>query len=109
VHLGLVAARAEGCWAWALGQLRVGPCAGLDAGLAFARGAGEHGRSDLGDWSAAAGHLRALWGLEGVALKAQFGALAPLVRYRLSARAGGEVTDSLPIGMQAALGLSFLL
>jgi hypothetical protein len=52
-------------------------------------------------------HTRGHWRLGRLfALEAQLGLLVPFVRYQLSAQTGEEVTDSAPLGVEAALGFS---
>jgi hypothetical protein len=98
LNIGLLASRLEGCWAWAVGPVSLGPCAGMDVGLVFAESSRDNGRSDVGLWSSAVAHARA---------SRQFGRLVAFVRYRFSAQTGDEVTGSAPVGVEAALGASF--
>jgi hypothetical protein len=107
--IGLLAARAEGCWAWSPAQrLGLGPCLGFDLGLVRAASEAAGGRTDSGGWSAGSAHVRASWELGRWVLEAQAGALAPLVRYDFQAVVGGSVTGSAALGISAALGGSFL-
>lgn len=106
----LLASRLEACWLWSPGAVDVGPCAGFDLGLVRAESVGDNGLDDSGVWSSGAFHARALWGLgPRLALEAQAGVLVPVVRYRFSAEAGGDVQDSAALGLSLAIGLSFAL
>jgi hypothetical protein len=108
LDIGLLAARAEACWAWPTGELTLGPCAGVDLGLVFAEATVADGRTDIGVWSSAAAHARGTWQLSPlVALEAQAGVLVPFVRYRFQAQDGDEVTESAVLGFQSALGVAF--
>lgn len=111
VSIGLLAARLEACWSWALAaDVELAPCLGADVGLAFAESSASGGRSDAGPWSSAVAHVRGRWQLgENLALEPQIGAIAPLVNYSLTAQTGGEVTSSAIVGLQAALGFSYRL
>jgi hypothetical protein len=110
LKIGLGAARVEACWTWSLGDVALGPCAGVELGLVLAQSSGDNGRDDVGGWSSALAHGRGSWQLGRlVALEAQAGVLVPFVRYRFSAEAGGDITDSAALGFQAALGFSFRL
>jgi hypothetical protein len=106
----LLASRVEACRLWSFGALGVGPCAGIDLGLVRAESVGDNGLDDSGVWSSGVLHARGLWGLgPGLALEAQAGVLVPVVRYRFSAEAGGDVQDSAAVGPALAIGLSFAL
>lgn len=108
LDIGLVGARAEACWAWAVADVALGPCGGVELGLVFAESSGENGRSDVGVWSGAVGHGRGSWQVSRrFALEAQVGLLVPFVRYRFKAETGAEVTSSAPLGLETALGFSF--
>jgi hypothetical protein len=110
LSLTLVAARPEACMRWGSATLHVGPCVGVDVGVLFAQTSGVQGDSDAGLWSSATGLGRGHWQIgRAVSLEAQVGAIVPFVRYRFDTRSGGRVTDSAPIGVEAALGASFLL
>jgi hypothetical protein len=106
--IGLLGSRAEACWAWALGDVTLAPCGGLEVGLVIAESSGDYGRSDVGLWSSAATHARAGWSLGRlVSLEAQLGLLVPFVRYQFRAKTGDEVSSSAPLGLEGALGISF--
>jgi hypothetical protein len=108
LNLRLLASRAEACWGWALADVALGPCGGVDVGVVFADSSDDGGRRDEGVWGSAAAHGRASWQFGRLfAVEAQLGLLVPFVRYRFSALSGGEVTDSASLGFETALGLSF--
>lgn len=108
--LTVVAARPEACMRWGNPRLLVGPCAGVDLGMVFARTAGARGDDDSGAWTSAIGLVRGHWQAgRGVSVEAQVGAIVPFVRYRFDTRRGNEVADSAAAGVEAALGVSFLL
>jgi hypothetical protein len=108
LEIGLLAARAEACWAWALADIVLGPCGGVDVGLVFGESSGDNGRSDVGLWSGAVAHGRGSWRVSRrLALEAQVGLLVPFVRYRFGTETGAEVTTSAPLGLETALGFSF--
>jgi hypothetical protein len=107
LSVGLLATRAEACWAWVARDVALGLCGGADIGLVIAESSEDNGRSDVGVWSSAVAHTRGHWRLGRLfALEAQLGLLVPFVRYQLSAQTGEEVTDSAPLGVEAALGFS---
>ena len=107
--LTLVAARPEACMRWGSAALHVGPCAGIDVGVVFAQTSGVQGDSDSGLWSSATGLVRGHWQIgRAVSLEAQVGAIVPFVRYRFDTRSGSQVADSAAVGVDAALGASFL-
>lgn len=108
LDIGLLGARAEACWAWAVAEVALGPCGGVEVGLVFAESSGDNGRSDVGLWSGALAHGRGGWQVSRrFALEAQVGLLVPFVRYRFSAETGAEVSSSAPLGLETALGFSF--
>jgi hypothetical protein len=108
--LTVVAARPEACMRWGSALLHVGPCAGVDLGMVFARTSGAQGDDDSGAWTSAVGLVRGHWQAgEAVSVEAQIGAIVPFVRYRFDTRSGNEVADSAAAGVEAALGVSFLL
>ncbi|MET0413728.1 MAG: hypothetical protein ABW217_20630 [Polyangiaceae bacterium] len=108
--LTVVAARPEACMYWGSAMLHGGPCAGVDLGLLFARTSGVQGDDDSGAWTSAIGLVRGHWQVgRVVAVEAQIGAIVPFVRYRFDTRSGSEVADSAALGVEAALGVSFLL
>ena len=110
LSLGLLGSRLESCWSWRAGALALSPCAGLELGILVAEGSGAGGRSDTGLWSSAVAHLRGGWHFSSaIALEVQAGLVVPFVRYRFDALTGGEVAESAALGLEAALGLSFLL
>lgn len=108
LDIGLLGARAEACWAWAVADVALGPCGGVEVGLVFAESSGDAGRSDVGVWSGAVAHGRGSWRVSRLlALEAQVGLLAPFVRYRFRTERGAEITTSAPLGLETALGFSF--
>lgn len=110
MHVRLLASRAEACGWWMLEKIALAACGGVDLGAVEADSSGDRGRSDTGMWASAVAHGRGSWQLgRVVALEAQFGVLAPFVRYRFSARTGETLTDSATLGLQTALGVSFRL
>jgi hypothetical protein len=110
LDVGLLASRLEACWTWDMGELALGPCVGVEAGVIHARGSGAGALEDTGFWSAGVLHARGSWQLgRVVALEAQVGALVPFLQYQFEAVTGGEVTASAPLGLETALGLSFRL
>lgn len=110
LSLRLLQARTQACWAWTLGELELGPCGGVEAGVLFVDGAGAGGRSDAGFWSGATLHARVGWRLgRAWGLEFQGGAVVPFVRHRFEAETGGEVTRSAAFGVDAALGVSFVM
>jgi hypothetical protein len=110
LQLGLLGSRLESCWTWSAGVIGLSPCLGVELGILVAEGDGEGGRSDTGLWSSAVAHLRTAWHVSpSLALEAQAGVVLPFVRYRFDALTGAEVKDSAAVGLQGAIGLSFLL
>lgn len=108
LRIALLTTRLEGCWAWTLGDVALGPCAGVELGTVRAESSGDGGHRDGGFWGGAATHLRASWHVSRLAeIEAQIGALVPFVRYDFEALSGGTVTDSAALGLTAALGGAF--
>jgi hypothetical protein len=108
--LSLLAARPEACMQWGSATLHVGPCAGIDVGVVFAQTSGAQGYSDSGVWTSATGLVRGHWQFgRALSLEAQVGAIIPFIRYRFDTRSGSEVADSAAAGVEAALGVAFLL
>jgi hypothetical protein len=110
LQLGLLTSRLESCWTWSTGVIGWSPCLGVELGVVMAEGEGNGGRSDSGMWSSGVAHLRTAWHISpSLALEAQAGLLVPFVRYRFDALTGAAVADSAAVGLQGAIGVSFLL
>jgi hypothetical protein len=110
LDVALLASRFEGCWAWMVSSVALGPCAGVDVGVVTAESSGEGGLSDVGAWTSAFAHARGSWQVgRRLSLEGQVGLIVPFVRYDFTAETGGTVTESAPVGFASALGLSFRL
>jgi hypothetical protein len=112
LNVSLLAARLEACpLSWGASHVRVAPCAAMDLGAVVAEGRDALAASDGGFWAAATAHGRLRMAVSAaLAVEAQLGASAPLVRYEM-----GPSDESVvwfrtgALGADAAVGLSWTM